>query len=157
MCFYVYSVYACGWHTTFWNETVESIAMAASSLISEDLTCAVCLDLYTKPRVLRCMHTYCHDCMASLVQKNRQTSFIFLPWMSTEHKSRQQRCGRTSCQPSIVESCWDIQVYTTLNSDYFEISNLYGLQCNAKKTQKPILLINYTIEFFKHIIFSTAT
>ena len=66
-------------HSIFWNETVESIAMATSSPISEDLTCAVCLDLYSNPRVLRCMHTYCHDCMAGLQQRNRLKSFITCP------------------------------------------------------------------------------
>ncbi|XP_041361964.1 probable E3 ubiquitin-protein ligase MID2 [Gigantopelta aegis] len=57
------------------------------SCISEDLTCAVCLDLFTNPRVLRCMHTYCHECMVGLVQtgnrsqqwKKRWTSFIVCP------------------------------------------------------------------------------
>eukprot|EP00058_Branchiostoma_floridae_P002193 XP_002587681.1 hypothetical protein BRAFLDRAFT_92727 [Branchiostoma floridae] len=29
----------------------------------EDLSCSICLDLFDRPKVLPCQHTFCHDCL----------------------------------------------------------------------------------------------
>ncbi|XP_035660710.1 tripartite motif-containing protein 2-like [Branchiostoma floridae] len=46
------------------------MAAALSSLredICEDLTCSICLELFTRPKMLPCQHTFCQDCIQHLV------------------------------------------------------------------------------------------
>ncbi len=47
--------------------------------IEQELTCAVCLDRFTEPKVLPCLHTYCKGCIDTLVAKSREKSAIVCP------------------------------------------------------------------------------
>ncbi|XP_066270092.1 tripartite motif-containing protein 3-like [Branchiostoma lanceolatum] len=52
------------------------MAAAPSSLgtqIREELTCSICLELFTRPKVLPCQHTFCQDCLQNLA--GRRTPF----------------------------------------------------------------------------------
>jgi hypothetical protein len=58
----------------------ESIAMATggppsmtSSSKHEALTCALCLEIYTEPKLLPCFHTFCRRCLNDLISKTAAT------------------------------------------------------------------------------------
>ena len=50
----------------------EKMATRATTdvFLSVSLKCAVCLELYTDPRVLPCLHTFCLHCLEPLVKNN---------------------------------------------------------------------------------------
>ena len=55
-------------------------ASEALANLEQQLTCPVCLDHYTKPRTLPCLHSFCHGCLAHFpVQVQGGKHFITCP------------------------------------------------------------------------------
>ena len=46
--------------------------------LEEQLNCSVCLDTYTDPRLLQCLHAHCKKCLVKLVDKDPQGQYIIL-------------------------------------------------------------------------------
>ena len=40
--------------------------------LEEQLTCTICLDIYTDPKLLQCFHVYCEKCLVKLVVRDQQ-------------------------------------------------------------------------------------
>ena len=57
-------------HSTRNYVTITSLF--AVKKLKDQLTCSVCLDIYTDPKVLQCHHTYCQKCLVGLVQQDQQ-------------------------------------------------------------------------------------
>ncbi len=49
-----------------------SAAQEAFSKVEDQLSCLVCLEPYTNPRLLSCFHVYCQHCLEDIVSHNRQ-------------------------------------------------------------------------------------
>ena len=48
-------------------------------LVQEQLTCSICLDDYTDPKVLRCFHVFCTKCLEPIVERGAQGQTILCP------------------------------------------------------------------------------
>ena len=40
-----------------------------SSRLEQQLSCAICLERYDEPRILKCSHSFCRRCLASLLER----------------------------------------------------------------------------------------
>ena len=51
----------------------EQSSSAALKELDEQLRCSVCLDLYTKPKTLTCLHSFCLKCIEQLPKQKVNT------------------------------------------------------------------------------------
>ena len=58
------------------TQVSKSAAEEALEKLANQLTCSVCLEEYTRPRVLPCLHIFCEACLQKVVvaQANRLTA-----------------------------------------------------------------------------------
>ena len=57
---------------------------SALEIIEQQLTCAVCLDIYTNPKTLPCLHSFCQQCLEHLlVNPQGNKRFIACPTCRT--------------------------------------------------------------------------
>ena len=50
----------------------SSVAEQALEKVSDQLTCAICLEDYKDPKLLQCFHVYCKECLERLVLRDQQ-------------------------------------------------------------------------------------
>jgi len=62
-------------------------------LVEDDMTCAVCLDLFDDPLALKCAHNFCEKCIKLLIQSQPTSACIMCPLCRME----------TSCNPTNFE------------------------------------------------------
>ena len=48
------------------------MAEEALKKLEQQLNCAICLETYNNPKLLRCFHVYCRDCLVKLVVRDQQ-------------------------------------------------------------------------------------
>ena len=54
----------------------QSAANKALKKLEDQLTCAICLDSYKKPKLLQCFHVFCEKCLVPLVVQDGQLSVL---------------------------------------------------------------------------------
>ena len=57
---------------------VVNMAESLRCKVEEHLTCSVCLEPFKDPKVLPCLHSYCHECIVNLA-KNANSDTIDCP------------------------------------------------------------------------------
>ena len=50
----------------------QAVTKQALKKLEDQLTCAICLDVFKDPKLLQCFHVYCKDCLQRLVVTDRQ-------------------------------------------------------------------------------------
>ena len=62
----------------FFGALVVIMAELLRCKVEEHLTCSVCLEPFKDPKVLPCLHSYCHECIINLA-KNAKSNTIDCP------------------------------------------------------------------------------
>ena len=53
--------------------------------VDKELTCAICLSRYNRPKLLPCLHSYCKGCLEDMLKKSREKRNITCPQCKVEH------------------------------------------------------------------------
>ena len=67
--------------------------------VEEELNCSICLDTYSDPRLLQCLHAYCRKCLVKLVVRDEQGQLI-LTCPTCRHDTPVPANGVTGLQPA---------------------------------------------------------
>ena len=82
-CYFFCSVSKCSFdcpqHHIMAEKTVLSTSSTALKKLEEQLTCAICLDLYTNPKTLQCLHSFCQRCVKGLPLDPQGDNYISCP------------------------------------------------------------------------------
>ncbi|MEE6505933.1 hypothetical protein FKM82_007397 [Ascaphus truei] len=60
----------------------------ASAAVSEELSCSVCLDIYTNPVMLTCGHNFCQDCIVKSLDRQQESGVYTCPECREEFPQR---------------------------------------------------------------------
>ncbi|XP_041358300.1 E3 ubiquitin-protein ligase Trim36-like [Gigantopelta aegis] len=85
-----------------------------------DLTCTVCLDLYTEPHLLPCSHNLCRECVRTLIKDN------------TGHGDAQTMSGPEADESQLVDS----SISESMSDAIHQLSNWFSTHITANNTNK---------------------
>ena len=58
---------------------LPSSSQQALQKLNEQLTCAICLEPYTDPKLLQCFHVFCENCLKPLARQTPQGQVVECP------------------------------------------------------------------------------
>ncbi|KAI8493582.1 hypothetical protein Bbelb_285030 [Branchiostoma belcheri] len=122
------------------------MAAAPSSLgdqIREELSCSICLELFTRPKVLPCQHTFCQDCLRDLARNKARVQCpncrrrVKIPAQGVaglqDNRIVASLCDRISNQPAVStgeQSNTDVEVSQQLEGQQA------GNKCDKHPSEK---------------------
>ena len=83
--------------------TPPTINEQALRKLEDQLTCGICLDSYTEPKLLQCFHVFCKQCLERLVVRDRQGLSLHCPSAVAPPSSHQLLLQ--ACKPHFILSC----------------------------------------------------
>ena len=72
--------------------------------VEDQLNCSVCLDVYTDPKLLQCLHVFCQTCLVRLVFRDEQGQLV-LSCPNCHQITPVPANGVTGLQPAFHINC----------------------------------------------------
>ncbi|KAM5152849.1 E3 ubiquitin-protein ligase TRIM39-like [Mantella aurantiaca] len=124
----------------------------ASAALGDELSCSICLNLYTEPVSLRCGHHYCQDCIGTALDKQDRSPVYSCPECREEYAERPTlEKNRKLC--NIVENFRSTQqkeekseVFCTYCVDSPVGALKTCLQCETSMCDKHLTAHNKTVD-----------
>ena len=116
----------CTYSSAFQFPTLIAATMAAPPTVhtkealrklEDQLTCGICLDSYTEPKVLQCFHVFCKECLERLVVRDHQGLSLQCP-----------SCRRSTLLPPTSVSGLQTAFY---------LNNLFEVRDAIEKVKEP--------------------
>ena len=97
--------------------THPTVTEQALRKLEDQLTCGICLDSYTEPKLLQCFHVFCKQCLERLVVRDRQGISLQCP-----------SCRRSTLLPPTSVSGLQTAFY---------LNNLFEVRDAIEKVKEP--------------------
>ena len=97
--------------------TPPTVTEQALRKLEDQLTCGICLDSYTEPKLLQCFHVFCKQCLEQLVVRDRQGLSFHCP-----------SCRRSTLLPPTSVSGLQTAFY---------LNNLFEVRDAIEKVKQP--------------------
>ena len=97
--------------------TPPTVAEQALRKLEDQLTCGICLDSYTEPKLLQCFHVFCKQCLERLVVRDHQGLSLQCP----------------SCRRSTLLPPTSVSGLQTA----FHLNNLFEVRDTLEKVKEP--------------------
>ena len=97
--------------------THPTVTEQALRKLEDQLTCGICLDSYTEPKLLQCFHVFCKQCLERLVVRDRQGLSLQCP-----------SCRRSTLLPPTSVSGLQTAFY---------LNNLFEVRDAIEKVKEP--------------------
>ncbi|XP_068099850.1 E3 ubiquitin/ISG15 ligase TRIM25-like isoform X1 [Hyperolius riggenbachi] len=81
----------------------------ASASLGEELSCSICLSLYTEPVTLTCGHSFCRDCIVTVLDKQKASGKVFSPPECREEYPNHPLLEKNSNLSNIVDNVTAMQ------------------------------------------------
>ena len=96
---------------------LSSVTKEALRKLEDQLTCGICLDSYTEPKLLQCFHVFCKRCLERLVVRDHQGLSLHCP-----------SCRRSTLLPPTGVSGLQTAFY---------LNNLFEVRDTLEKVKEP--------------------
>ena len=80
----------------------KRLASEALHKLEDQLTCSICLDQYTNPKILPCFHTFCLDCLKGVLPEVTQQGHYSLPCPTCRSPCQLPQQGIETLPPSFT-------------------------------------------------------
>ena len=128
-----------------------SSAKQALEKLSEQLTCPICLEQYTDPKLLHCFHVFCEKCLKPVARQTPQGQVVECP--NCRHPTSLTQEGVPGLQGAfLIHHLFDIQdTLKKANAHRFcenQYDDMIPLQKNAsvKPAEKQLASVNKALE-----------
>ncbi|XP_068103263.1 E3 ubiquitin-protein ligase TRIM39-like [Hyperolius riggenbachi] len=122
----------------------------ASAALGDELSCPICLDLFTEPVSLRCGHNFCYHCIVTALDTQEGSGAFSCPECREEHPGR-PLLDKNRKLSSIVENFRSMQEdETKIPCTYCVDSPVAAvktcLQCEVSMCEKHLMAHNKTVD-----------